>query len=45
MTYDAYDAEWEDPNTGRTVSLSTDPEFCEVCDKDYDEDGNCSCED
>ena len=46
-TYDVYDAEWENPNTGRTVHTASD-DWCDVCDSeiDYsigDADGVCKC--
>lgn len=35
MTYDKYDAEWENQNTGRTVAIGADDldltDFCPVC--------------
>lgn len=47
--YDPYDAEWENPNTGRTAYRpSQDDDYCEVCgDRITARDGSeqpCSCE-
>lgn len=30
--YDPYDAEWEDPNTGRTTYRPGQDDYCEACD-------------
>lgn len=44
-TYDPYDAEWEDPNTGRTVYRpSEDDDYCEGCDGPIKND-RCACDD
>lgn len=44
-THDPYDAEWEDPNTGRTVyKPSEDDNYCEACDTDLTADGFCLCD-
>ena len=41
-TFDACDAEWENPNTGRTVYRpGLDDDYCEHCDTDQK---GCSCE-
>jgi hypothetical protein len=52
FTYDACDAEWENPNTGRTVWTSADDsdDYCEGCDStvvyagDDDTIGTCNCD-
>lgn len=43
-SYDPHDAEWENPNTGRTVYRpSEDDDWCEVCGTDIIDD-NCDCD-
>lgn len=31
FAHDPYDAEWENPNTGRTVHTSADDDYCDCC--------------
>lgn len=43
--YDPYDAEWENPNTGRTAYRpSQDDDYCEICDGTITND-RCACDD